>query len=308
MNRFLAVLFAAFATAFTVVLTAGAEQSYTDPGGDAGVGTDITSVNVKNDQSGLITIQIASASPIVGNHAVAVFIDADKNQSTGDEGDEAWMFGGPLVGAGFFSCTSSGCSPTNAVGFGARAAAANVTEFTFNRSAIGNTASFNFAAISISVDPPDVNFWDAAPGAGYFTYDLVFPQCSNTRDDDADGKIDADDLGCSSPSDENEADDPVNVRLGAAKATPASPKAGSVAVISASTTRVETGQPLESGSVACAASYPGKKLKGSGSVVAGKATCRIKLPAAAKGKKVRGTMTLKYKTATASAAFSFRVR
>lgn len=305
MRRFLVVLFTAFVAAFTVVMTAGAEQSYTDPTGDAGPGTDITSVTVRNDQAGLITIQIASASPIVGNHAVAVFIDADKNPATGDDGLEAWMFGGPLVGSAFFSCSSAGCSETNPPGFSASAAAANVTQFTFNRSAIGNSESFNFDAISLSIDPPNVNFWDLA---GTFTYDLVFPQCGNAKDDDGDGKIDSEDLGCSSATDDNEADDPVNVTLGAAKAKPASPKAGSVAVISARTTRVETGQPVESGRVLCTASYPGKKLKGSGTVVAGNAVCRIKLPAASKGKTVRGVMTLTYKTASATSKFSFRVR
>ena len=304
MKRFLAVLSVATVAALTLVLTAGGAQSYTDPGGDAGPGTDITSVTVNNDQAGVISIQVASASPIVGNHAIAVFVDADKNPATGDDGIEAWMFGGPFVGAAFFACNSAGCDEANP-GFGARAAAANVTEFTFNRSGIGNSASFNFDVISISIDPPELNFWDEA---GTYTYDLAFPQCSNGKDDDGDGKVDSQDLGCSSATDENEADDPVNVRLGAAKAKPASPKAGSMATISASTTRVETGQPLESGNVACAASYPGKKLRGAGSVVGGRAVCKVKLPAGAKGKTVRGTMTVKYKTATATSAFSFRVR
>ena len=43
-------------------------------------------------------------------------------------------------------------------------------------------------------------------------------------------------------------------------------------------------------------------------MIGGNATCRIKLPAAAKGKTVRGTMTLKYKTASATTPFSFRVK
>ena len=304
MKRFLTVLLASIVAAFTLVMTAGAEQSYTDAGGDAGVGTDITGINVRNDQAGLITVQVTSASAIVGNHAVAVFIDSDKNPATGDDGDEAWMFGGPLVGASFFSCNSGGCSETNPPSFDARAAGSNVTEFRFNRSEIGNSASFNFAAISISIDPPNVNFWDAA---GSFTYDLAFPQCGNGRDDDGDGAVDTQDLGCSSAADENEADDPVNVTLGAAKAKPAAPKAGSMATISARTTRVETGKPLESGAVSCTASYAGgKKLRGSGSVAAGNAVCKLKLPTTARGKAVRGVMTVTYKTAKATSAFSFR--
>jgi hypothetical protein len=306
MKRFVLTLLAALVAVFTMAVTAGAQQSYTDPAGDAGAGTDITSITVSNDQAGLITMQIASASPIVGNHAIAVFIDADKNPATGDDGDEAWMFGGPLVGAAFFSCNSGGCTPTTPAGFRARAASSNVTEFQFPRSAIGDTTSFNFVVVSISIDPPNINFWD---GAGTFTYDLVFPQCGNGRDDDGDGKIDSQDLGCSSATDDNEADDPVNIRLGAAKVTPRTPKAGSTVVISARTTRVETGQPLDGGAVACTASYAGgKQLRSKGSVAAGNAVCRLKIPAGAKGKTVRGSMTVTYKTAQAKTPFSFRGR
>jgi hypothetical protein len=308
MRRFFALLSVASLAAFIAVMSAGAEQSYTDPNGDGGPGTDITSITVRNDQAGVISIQIASASPIVGNHAVAVAIDADKNQATGEGGDEAFMYGGPLVGAAFFNCASGSCVPTNPASFSAGAAAANVTEFRFNRSDIGNVTSFNFYAVSISIDPPYINFWDGAPNSGYFTYDLVFPQCSNGIDDDSDGKVDSQDLGCSSPTDENEADDPVNIRLGAATARPALVKAGRVVIISAPTTRVETSQPLDSGRVLCTASYPpGKKLRAAGSIVGGRAVCRIKAPLAARGKRVRGVMTVTYQTAKATIPFAFRV-
>lgn len=285
MKRFFVLLSMVVVAAFTLVMGASAEQSYTDPSGDAGPGTDITSMTVRNDQSGGISIQVASASPIVGNHAIAVFIDADKNPSTGDDGDEAWMYGGPFVGSGFFSCTSGGCSETNPGSFSAGAVGSNVTEFRFNRADIGNVTGFNFVAISISIDPPYLNFWDAAPSSGSYTYDLVFPQCSNGTDDDVDGAVDTQDLGCSSATDDNEADEPVNVRLGAAKAKPVVPKAGSVATITAPTTRVETGEPLDGGSLSCTATYaPGKKLRGSGSVVTGNAVCKLKVPRSAAGK------------------------
>jgi hypothetical protein len=303
-------LLTALAVASVAVLVTagatGAAQSYTDPSGDAGPGTDITGITVDNDQAGMLTMQITSASPIVANHAIAVFIDADKNPATGDDGIEAWMFGGPLVGAGFFTCTAAGCSPSGSAGFSARASGPNTTEFRFSQAGVGGSTSFDFDAISISIDGENVNFWDIA---GTFTYDLVFPQCGNGKDDDGDGAVDSADLGCSSATDDNESDDPVNVRLGAAKAKPAAPKAGSLVTISATTTRVETSRPLESGSVSCAASYRGgKKLSGKGSVVGGNAVCKLKAPAAARGKTIRGSMTVTYKTAQAKAPFSFRVR
>src|SRR5262245_8954905 len=128
MKRFLCLLSVTTVAAFALAVTAGAQQSYTDPGGDAGAGTDLVGVTVNNDQSGLITIQVASAGSIVGNHAIAIFIDADKNPATGDDGDEAWMLGGPLVIPTFFTCTASGCTRTIPPGFGWRVVAPNVTE------------------------------------------------------------------------------------------------------------------------------------------------------------------------------------
>jgi hypothetical protein len=308
-------LLSRFALVATVIvamaaITAGAavaDQSYSDGSGDAGVGTDITNMTVRNDQSGLITIQIASANNIVGNHAIALFIDADKNQATGGQGDEYWMYGGPLVGAGFFSWSGSGFSPTNPPSFRARAASPNVTEFAFNRSDIGNVTGFNFVAISISIDGDNINFWDSAPNTGSYTYDLAFPQCSNGKDDDGDGNIDAADLGCSGTTDENEADDPVNIKVGKAKVAPLRPKAGKQVVVSAPTTRVETGQPLDAATVKCAAKVVGgAAMKGTGSLVGGRAVCKFKVPLTAKNKVVRGTIAVTYQTASAKTPFTFR--
>ncbi len=301
---------AALAITVAAVAAGGAlaDQSYTDPSGDAGPGTDLTSMTVRNDQAGLVTFQLASASPIVANHAVAVFIDADKNPATGAPigpvGVDYWMFGGPETGVAFLAWNGSDFVEANAASFFVGAAAQNVTEFRLNRSDMGNTAGFNFLAISISIDGETVNFWDIA---GPFTYDLVFPQCGNGKDDDGDGKIDSADLGCSSATDENEADDPVNIRLGKAKTTPAAPKAGRSAVVSAGTTRVETGQPLDGGTVTCTARIVGgKALKGTGSLVAGRAQCKLKIPADAKKKTVRGQIAMTYQTATAKTPFIFR--
>jgi hypothetical protein len=53
------------------------------------------------------------------------------------------------------------------------AAASNVTEFRINKSDIGNTSSFDFVAISISLDGPNVNLWDHAPDGGAYTYTLA---------------------------------------------------------------------------------------------------------------------------------------
>jgi len=110
----LGILLAAVAAALALTASAVADQSYTDPGGDAGVGTDIVGVTVRNDvNSGAMSIQVASANPIVANHAVAIFIDADRNPSTGCNGDEYFIYGGPATGVAFLTCSGGNFVPPN---------------------------------------------------------------------------------------------------------------------------------------------------------------------------------------------------
>jgi hypothetical protein len=311
-RRFALAAGIAVAIAAAASSAALAEQTYPDGRGDAGSGSDITGITVRNDLSGTISIQIGTVNPIVENHALIVFIDADKNPSTGGEGDEYWMYGGPLVGIGFFAWNGSDFAETSPGSFVVGAAATNVTEFRINRADIGNVTSFNFAVLSASIDESGGTFqlkgWDGAPETGYFTYDLAFPQCANAKDDDGDGKVDSQDLGCSSTTDDNEADDPVHITVGKAKVTPARPKAGQIVTVSAPTTRVETGQALSGATVKCTAKIVGgAALKATGSLRGGRATCKLKVPAKAKKKTVRGQIAVTYQTASAKVPFTFKV-
>jgi hypothetical protein len=302
--------------AFAAAMAGGAfaDQSYPDATGDAQAGTDITGMTVTNDASGGIGIQVGAASPLVGNHAFMIFIDADKNQSTGDLGDEYWLYGGPDVGIGFLAWNGSQWADSNPAGFSVGAAAANVMDFRFTQASIGNTTSFNFAVVSVSIDESGGQFtfkgWDAAPDRGYHTYDVATTQCANAKDDDGDGKIDSQDLGCSATTDDDESDEPVavTIKVGKAKVTPARPKSGGKAVVSVPVTNVGTGTEIDGGSVVCAAKVvSGKALRGIGKVVAGRAVCTFKVPVGLKGKTVRGTVGVTYKTAKGKAPFSFKV-
>jgi hypothetical protein len=160
----------------TVVSSAAADQTFADPGGDAKAGTDIITVVVKNDASGNIVFDVTSANPVVSNHAIAIFIDADRNGATGSStGDEFWFYGGPDVGRGFFSWNGSQFTPASPGSFTAAQVGTNTSEFRLNKADLGNTSSFNFVAISISIDPPNLNFWDFAPDSGEWTYTLTAP-------------------------------------------------------------------------------------------------------------------------------------
>ena len=160
----------------TLVSSAAADQTYTDPSGDGKIGTDITTTVVKNDAAGNLVFDVSSVNPVVANHAIAIFVDADHNPSTGSStGDEFWLYGGPDVGRGFFAWNGSqfvGASPGS---FTAGQVGSNTSEFRINKADLGNTSAFNFAVISISIDPPNVNFWDSAPDSGSYSYTLTVP-------------------------------------------------------------------------------------------------------------------------------------
>ena len=296
-----ALLFAVGA-ALLAASSAGADQNYSDPAGDAGVGTDIVGITVGNDAAGAISMRIATATTVPFNHALLVFVDADKNPSTGGDGDEFILFGLP-IGTLFLAWNGSTFVETSPSSFRFSSAGTTST-FAISRADLGNTSGFNFFVASASIDPPNFIPRDTA---GSFTYDLAFTQCANGKDDDGDGKVDGQDLGCSSATDDNESDDPVNIRLGKPMVVPGKPKAGRTVVVSASTTRVETGEPLGSAVIACSARSAGKAIRGTGSLVNGRAQCTYRLPATSKGKLVAGELRVTYKTATAKAAFSFRV-
>ena len=147
---------------------------------------------------------------------------------------------------------------------------ANVVEFKINRSDLGNIDKFGFAAFTVNFDDAD-NYLgeDDAPDGGAYIYTMTFTQCANGKDDDGDGKIDGNDLGCSSPTDNLESDDPVTLKASKALTVPAKPKAGKVVVVGAAVVRMETSAGITSGTVKCAARVGTKALPASGKVGSG---------------------------------------
>jgi hypothetical protein len=62
----------------------------------------------------------------------------------------------------------------------------------------------------------------------------------------------------------------------------------------------------ESGAVRCAARIiGGASLRGAGAFVSGRARCTFTIPKTAKGKVVRGAITITFQTATVSKPFAF---
>ena len=148
---------------------------------------------------------------------------------------------------------------------------------------------------------------DDAPDGGAYVYALTFTQCANGKDDDGDGKVDGKDLGCSSPTDNLESDDPVTLKASKALTLPAKPKAGKLVVVGAAVTRLETGAGITSGTVKCAVKVGTKALPAKGKVGSGVATCTFTLPKTSKGKMARGTITVAFKGKTVKVPFAFKV-
>ena len=82
---------------------------------------------------------------------------------------------------------------------------------------------------------------------------------------------------------------PGSVRAGAAKLTPAKPKAGSTVVASVRMTAGSS--PVRPGAVRCTGTAGAAKLKGTGRAGNGSATCTYRTPRSAKGKMLRGAVS-----------------
>ena len=133
------------------------------------------------------------------------------------------------------------------------------------------TDRFGFDVLTANFDAADTLVGeDDAPDGGEYIYTMTFTQCANGKDDDGDGKVDGDDLGCSSPTDNLESDDPVTLKAGKALTVPAKPKAGKFVVVGAAVVRLETGAGIPSGTVKCAVQVGTKALPASGKVGIGR--------------------------------------
>ena len=295
-------------TACLIAAGAGiADTTNTDPTGDAKGGSpDITQVVTSNDAAGVITFRITTVAPIIDSSIIGIDLDTDSNPGTGGGGFEYGLIAGT---AGFGIVKWNGTTFTDATAPSlSMTRSGNVVEFKINRSDIGNVAKFGFDVFTVNFDASDAYLGeDDAPDGGAYVYALSFTQCANGKDDDGDGKVDGNDLGCSSPTDNLESDDPVTLKASKALTLPAKPKAGKVVVVGAAVIRLETGAGITSGTVKCAVKVGTKALPARGLVGSGVAACRFTLPKASKGKMARGTITVAFKSKTVKIPFAFKV-
>jgi hypothetical protein len=298
------------AGALGLAAVAGAEQRYTDATGDNNTAPDLTQVEISNTTTH-VSFAIVAPSRLPENEAHLVLIDTDASSSTGDDGNEArifMMFPGVTVetwnGSSWVDAPSTGMSGRFELSF----ASTSYWRVSLPRSVLSDSTAFDFVVISAKMVGEAVESVDVAPDRGSWHYELALKQCANGRDDDGDGKVDSSDLGCSGPDDDLESDDPYTLSIGRPSVTPGTARGGRPVVVRARVLRVETKQPLQSGSVRCLTRIGSKTVRSPGRLTAGTATCRLTAPKVARPSTVRGTVTVTSKTATVSAPFSFRTR
>ena len=87
MKRIILVVTIVALVGTAAIATAG-EKSFADDAGDSGTAPDLTKV-VVSETNGLLVFRIDGA--LVPDSSIEIYIDADRDQSTGGEGDELWL-------------------------------------------------------------------------------------------------------------------------------------------------------------------------------------------------------------------------
>lgn len=254
--------------------SAANSTNFPDSVGEDAAAPDITSIDVSNDDGGLITfkLNISNKPALTQDMFFLIFIDADNNASTGD----AESFGAEYVieldpgVVGMYQW--NGTTYVNAQSQTSLVYAYDATGATIRirASELSNTKAFKFGAIAFSgfaVDAsgnPDLSqlHRDFAPDAGHglFSYQVL------TK---------------------------VVLSVTAFTTAPKPAKAGRLYSVSMAVTQNTTNGPITSGTVLCVGTIAGKRVAAvTHAVVNGIATCAFRTPATAKGKFIRGTIAV----------------
>jgi hypothetical protein len=263
---------------------ASADQAYTDPAGDSGTAPDVTAVGAAHDSAGTISFTVTTNQPVLPLDAsVDIYIDSDRNPATGlpvrGLGADHFFyhdgeFGGGLLLHVMGNLMVVDLSSTLTTSYGAGTLLARI-----NRIDLDDTQSFRFLVETERDDDNDatVDDSDAAPnGPPFYEYTLARP---------------------------------LSLAVGKPSGASGGPVAGKAFMITAPVTRSD-GQPFSSGTIACKAKAGPMALRAAGRVANGAARCSMRIPKTAKGKQLRGRLTVSTTGATAPVTrpFAFRIR
>jgi hypothetical protein len=248
-------------------------QTFTDPAGDSGGGPDVSSIVVSNTAAGRIRIEVllANATTLRNEDFIGVFIDADRNTSTGPaNGFEYTMQTAGLVtpavlgrwdGTAFVPVSGTSLVKIWAAGRG--------VAFDIASADLSNTTGFRFWAATDVLTGSD-DFDDLAPdGDAVYNYALSTPHIASVR----------------------------------ARFSPAAPRAGRRFGVAGVTARLTTNEEMPAASFRCRATLARKALRGRG--VGG---CTFTLARNAKGKRLTIVVTATLAGDSRTLTRSFTVR
>lgn len=278
MARRVLTLLGLFALLAAAPAGASNTTTYQDSTGENPAAPDITSIVVSNDDAGMITFQIAipNRPQLTRDILVDMLVDTDGNATTGDPESLGADYAIELFLGEVALFKWDGTAFTRRVGDPPATTLvyswAGGATIKISAAELGNTKKLGFAVIALSgvaVDDTtgNVDFTnavgDAAPAAsaGLYGYEVKVA--------------------------------PARLVLKKLSTTPATPRAGKTYTVRMSVARSDTGATISGGQVTCAAKVGGKTLRAkSARFVGGQAVCVFQVPATARGKTLRGTITV----------------
>ena len=255
--------------------------SFPDDTGDHDAAPDLTAVRVSDAKSGWITFSITTPNYAVlpEESAVVLSIDADDNARTGESGTDLQL----TLAAGEISLGRWDGGQFAADDLPTRARhrnAGNVVAIDLHLSELANSPRFRFSVLSadvntaiqgvvaVDVAPDDFTFW---------RYSLA-----------------------NKPA--------LRLKAGRVVARPTQPRAGKPLTVVLAVTRSDTGRGIAAGAVGCRVQIAGKRIRATGRVAAGAARCSLVVPADARGKRLRGTITVRSGATSVASGFAYVVR
>ena len=268
--------------------------TYQDSSGENAAAPDITTLTTSNTDAGLIQFRVAipNRPQLTPDMLLLLFVDSDANPQTGDPAELGAdyvieIFGGEAAlfrwdGTNF--TRRAGDPPATSLIFSYQG---GVT-ITMSAAELGNTKklAFSFLAVSgVTIDPAtgDVDFTNAvadiapAAGAGLYQYEVKIT--------------------------------PPTLVVRSLRPTPKNPIAGRSFTLRLVAARSDTNAVVQNGRVTCVGRLGNARLRARvQQVQGGAATCTWNLPATAKGKTFRGSVTVVFEGLRASQAYSAKVR
>ena len=261
-------------------IAAAGEKSYVDAAGDSGTAPDIGNV-VVTDVNGLLVFKINGT--LVPSSAFEIYIDSDRNQSTGDDGDELYLVTFMQGdGKAYYDAERWNGSAWLNVTFDVHSQTfPGREEIGFKAADAGLTGTFDFVLRSLKMVADAVEARDRAPDS-IVPWSYTLSATSTTT-----------------PA--------ARAVLGSPTLVPVRPIAGKPLTLRFPARSGAGGPALTAGAVTCSAIVKGRPIGGRGAVTNGWATCRLAVPKGSSRTTARGTITVGSGAQAVTRAFSFRI-